>query len=154
MVGVCYYIYKHYTYKTTIDVVATVNDVKTSNNVVKEELIVANRSEIVDTIIESKVTVKPETTEFNVEEKPFFVMEELANRSLSTISLKDTTIYRCSGNISIHKVGLDETLTRISLKYYNDKRLWPYIVKHNNMQNYNQLAIGMELAIPRLVPKE
>lgn len=99
----------------------------------------------VDSLPESSASTLPEDT-------VFVITEELSARSLSSITLKDTTMYRCVGDIATHRVGTNETLTKISLKYFNDKRLWPYIVKHNNMHDHNQLAIGMELAIPRLVP--
>lgn len=87
-------------------------------------------------------------------EQPFIMVEELANRSLSIITVNDTLLYKAVGNLTIHRVGADETLTKIALKYYGDKKLWPYLVKHNDMGNHNQLEIGMELAIPRLVPRK
>ena len=53
-----------------------------------------------------------------------------------------------------HKVAANETLTKISRTYYGDNKLWPYIVKFNNMRNPNGLGYGMEIGIPRLVPKK
>ena len=88
------------------------------------------------------------------ENTPFVLLEELKQTPLSTITLKDTLLYSSAGNMAVHKVGIDETLTKIALKYYNDKKLWPYIVKYNNMNNHNQLEIGMELLIPKLVPRK
>ncbi|MBR5893375.1 MAG: HU family DNA-binding protein [Bacteroidaceae bacterium] len=86
------------------------------------------------------------------ESLPFVLVEELAQTKLSAISIKDTVHYTVSGIMAVHRVGLDETLVKISLSYYNDKRLWPYIVQHNRLKNFNQLEIGMEIEIPRLVP--
>ena len=88
------------------------------------------------------------------ESLPFVLVEELAQTKLSAISIKDTVHYTVSGIMAVHRVGLDETLVKISLSYYNDKRLWPYIVQHNRLKNFNQLEIGMEIEIPRLVPRK
>lgn len=102
----------------------------------------------VDTIIPTDTV----NTDEKAEEVPFVLIEELSQTKLSVITLKDTTLYKTVGNMAVHRVGLDETLVKISLVYYNDKRLWPYIVKHNNLRDHNQLEIGMEIQIPRLVP--
>ena len=114
-------------------------------------------------VIEKVETIPVDTTavtdtigaEEAVEEiRPFVLLEELAQTELSRISIKDTVHYAVSGIITVHRVGLDETLVKISLSYYNDKRLWPYIVHHNRLKNFNQLEIGMEIEIPRLVPRK
>lgn len=102
----------------------------------------------VDTIIPTDTV----NTDEKAEEVPFVLIEELSQTKLSVITLKDTALYKTVGNMAVHRVGLDETLVKISLVYYNDKRLWPYIVKHNNLRDHNQLEIGMEIQIPRLVP--
>ncbi len=85
--------------------------------------------------------------------KEFILVEQMSALPLSQITIKDTTIYRTAGTMTQHRIGLDETLTKISLKYFNDKRLWPYIVHYNNIKDYNKLEIGTELQIPYLVPR-
>ncbi len=85
--------------------------------------------------------------------KEFILVEQMSALPLSQITIKDTTIYRPAGTMAQHRIGLDETLTKISLKYFNDKRLWPYIVHYNNIKDYNKLEIGTELQIPYLVPR-
>lgn len=82
----------------------------------------------------------------------FVLIDEIARIKLSEITLKDTTMYKPCGEIARHVVEPDETLTKISLKYYGDKRLWPYIVNYNDLNDHNGLAIGMEIMIPRLRP--
>lgn len=88
-----------------------------------------------------------------VEEQPFVLLDTLAKRPLAMITVKDTTDYRISGTVVEHIVELEETLIKISLKHYGDKRLWPYIVQYNNLSKPNDLACGMVLKIPRLVPR-
>ncbi len=85
--------------------------------------------------------------------KEFILVEQMNNLPLAQVTIKDTIIYRPAGTMTIHRIGLDETLTKISLKYFKDKRLWPYIVHYNNIKDYNKLEIGTELQIPHLVPR-
>lgn len=84
---------------------------------------------------------------------PFVLVPALSERPLASITLADTTIYKAVGYVAEHRVASNETLTKIALKYYKDKRLWPYVVHYNKMSNHNQLEIGMILKIPRLVAK-
>ena len=112
-------------------------------------------SAVHDTVPADTVAVAVE--EPNVEEKAdgpyaFVLVDELAAKSIAAVGLKDTLLYTALASIATHKVAENETLTRISLKYYGDKRLWPYIVKYNNLHNPNGLSRGMSLEIPRLVP--
>lgn len=88
------------------------------------------------------------------EEKPytFTMLDELAAKSVGSVGRGDTLLYVADGSIATHTVAADETLVRIALKYYGDKRLWPYIVQHNKLHNPNGLNKGMELQIPRLQP--
>lgn len=115
-----------------------------------EQLIISviDSSEIV-----SQQEIKDVAEPAEEEEEAFVLATALAQRSLSSITQGDTTIYRMVGDIASHRVAPNETLTRIALKYYNDKRLWPYIVHYNKMGNHNQLEIGMILKIPRLTIK-
>ena len=56
----------------------------------------------------------------------------------------------CSG---VTQTRPDETLVRISLKYYGDKKLWPYIVKYNSLARPDDLSKGMKIVIPKLKPR-
>lgn len=101
--------------------------------------------------------VKPDSVEVAAEqpiEEPytFAMVDELAVKSVGSITRGDTLLYVANDTIATHTVAADETLVRISLKYYGDKRLWPYIVQYNKLYNPNGLSKGMELLIPRLQP--
>lgn len=84
----------------------------------------------------------------------FVMVEELAATPLKDITLADTLLYVADGELTRHKVAANETLTKIARTYYGDKKLWPYIVKFNNMRNPNGLGYGMEIGIPRLLPRK
>lgn len=71
-------------------------------------------------------------------------------KAVKDITLADTTDYTISGTMLTHKLKSGETIIQLSNKYYGDKRLWPYIVKHNRMKNFNSVAIGQAIQIPVL----
>lgn len=115
-----------------------------------------NDEQLIISVIDSSEIVSQQEVKDVAEpatEETFVLATALTQRSLSSITQGDTTIYRMVGDIASHRVAPNETLTRIALKYYNDKRLWPYIVHYNKMGNHNQLEIGMILKIPRLTIK-
>ena len=82
----------------------------------------------------------------------FELTEELAALDLKKITVADTTLYVSTGELATHIVAADETLTKIALNYFGDKRLWPYIVKYNNLAKPDDLCKGMEIFIPKLKP--
>ena len=134
------------------EVPATSNETETPAEpeevtVVQDSVAVAVADTVVQTVADSVAVTSP------VEEPPFVLAESLAARSIAEISVKDTADYSIAGTMTEHKVSLEETLIRISVKHYGDKRLWPYIVKYNNLSKPNDLACGMVLKIPRLVPR-
>lgn len=83
----------------------------------------------------------------------FILVDELAARSDRDITDADTTLYVAEGDIAVHVVAEDERLAKIAYDYYGSRKLWPYIAKHNNLKKPYGIAVGMELSIPRLQPK-
>lgn len=82
----------------------------------------------------------------------FVMIEELASMDLAKITMTDTHLYQITGEWCRHKVTNNETLTKIALKHYGSKKLWPYLVKHNNFARPDAIRIGMEISIPKLKP--
>lgn len=115
---------------------------------------------VVDTTaaIVDQPAVEEDATEMSVKEtvEPdeyrFVVTKELAMLALKDVTLADTVMYIAEGKLAEHKVVANETLTRIALKYYGDKRLWPYIVKYNSLTRPDELRRGMVIEIPMLEP--
>ena len=58
-----------------------------------------------------------------------------------------------SGTLVTHELKAGETIIQLAVKYYGDKRLWPYIVKYNWMKDFNNVAIGQMVNIPVLSEK-
>ena len=91
-----------------------------------------------------------------VKEEPyrFIATEKFLSLDIAKVSVADTVLYRATGELARHKVQSGDRLTKISLEYYGDKRLWPYIVSYNRLDDPNGIAEGMELSIPMLRPVE
>ena len=138
-----------------------VSDVESEENIVADETncfpcdtVIVIENDVFDPVKTPAVNIS-EVEEPKAEEAYAFVLlEQLDAIDLRSISVADTTLYVAEGELARHTVAADETLTRIARQYYGDKRLWPYIVKYNNMRDPNGLCRGMELVIPLLVPKK
>ena len=78
------------------------------------------------------------------------ITESLAAKSIKDITPADTTDYLIDGTQCTHTLQSGETIIQLARKYYGDKRLWPYIVKHNYITDFNKVGVGMEIKIPVL----
>ena len=85
--------------------------------------------------------------------QPFNLNQEDQAKALSKFTEADTVNYRIAGRLAVHTIEEGESLTKISNKYYGTKKLWPYLVKYNNLGSSNSLMVGNKINIPRLVAK-
>lgn len=67
----------------------------------------------------------------------------------------DSVNYVIVGTKTMYTIKEGETLTRVSLRFYGTKDLWPYIVKHNRdvIKNPDRVPYGTTLKIPELAKK-
>ena len=77
-------------------------------------------------------------------------LKDTTDKSLKDITMADTTAFTIQGTLATHTLQEGETIVRLAQKYYGDKRLWPYIVIHNGMQNPNSVVVGKAISIPKL----
>ncbi len=68
----------------------------------------------------------------------------------------DSTSYKIIGTEFTYKLEPGEMLTKVSLRFYRTKTLWPYLVEHNRdvFENPNKILPGTILKIPRLEKKQ
>lgn len=73
-----------------------------------------------------------------------------------TESLSDTVEYTISGTKFVYTLEEGETLVKVALKFYGNKKMWPYLVKHNNdvIKDPNNVSAGLIIRIPTLIPKK
>lgn len=66
--------------------------------------------------------------------------------------LPDSASYKITGTKTKYTIKEGETLTRVSLRFYGTKAMWPYIVKHNPdvIKNPNHVPYGTTIKIPEL----
>lgn len=125
------------------------NNMPQTNVVVEKEEAIVDSTEQKDTM---PVVVAQKEETVTVEAEPS-VSAVSISKELKDITLADTTGYAIVGTQVVHTLRKGETIISLSNKYYGDKRLWPYIVKHNNIVDFNKVAIGMKIAIPTLEGK-
>jgi len=63
--------------------------------------------------------------------------------------------YTISGTLTDYKLNEGETLTKVALKFYGIKALWPYIVKYNRsiISDPDNVPYGVIIKIPKLTEK-
>ena len=68
----------------------------------------------------------------------------------------DSVGYKIIGTETTYTIKEGETLTRVALRFYGTKTLWPYIVKHNPgvIKNPDNVPFGTTIKIPKLVKKQ
>ena len=70
----------------------------------------------------------------------------------SVSAYPDSASYKITGTKTKYTIKEGETLTRVSLRFYGTKAMWPYIVKHNPdvIKNPNNVPYGTTIKIPEL----
>ena len=68
----------------------------------------------------------------------------------------DSTNYTIVGTETTYTIKPGETLTRVALRFYGTKALYPYIVKHNPgvIKKPDNVPAGTTIKIPKLVKKQ
>ena len=135
------------------------------NIVSSQEVIAETKNEpavIIEDSVASATTAEPATPIEEIQASDeadaddaysLILVDELAARSDRDITDADTTLYVAEDDIAVHVVAEDERLAKIAYDYYGSRKLWPYIAKRNNLKKPYGIAVGMELSIPKLQPK-
>ena len=117
-----------------------------------------------DTIEQDSVKdIKPETPKTAITPTPVVPQKKEAvtpaktenkvvRQQPSTSVYLDSASYKITGTKTKYTVKEGETLTRVSLRFYGTKAMWPYIVKHNPdvIKNPNNVPYGTTIKIPEL----
>ena len=115
-----------------------------------------------DTIEQDSVKdIKPETPKTSITPTPVVPQKKEAvtpaktenkviRQQPSTSVYLDSASYKITGTKTKYTVKEGETLTRVSLRFYGTKAMWPYIVKHNPdvIKNPNNVPYGTTIKIP------
>ena len=73
----------------------------------------------------------------------------------TAVELNKLEKYTISGTLTDYKLNEGETLTKVALKFYGTKALWPYIVKYNRsiISDPDNVPHGVIIKIPKLTEK-
>lgn len=77
-------------------------------------------------------------------------------KSSATPFEPDSVGYIIDGTETTYTIKEGETLTKVALRFYGTKALWPYLVKHNPgiIKNPDNVPYGTTIKIPKLVKKQ
>lgn len=76
----------------------------------------------------------------------------LAQQQPTASAYSDSASYKITGTKTKYTIKEGETLTKVSLRFYGTKAMWPYIVKHNPkvIKNPDNVPYGTTIEIPEL----
>lgn len=108
-----------------------------------------------DTVTETLAVVsKPEQTPVQTVTQPAPKKEQ--KKTTATPFEPDSVGYIIDGTQTTYTIKEGETLTKVALRFYGTKALWPYLVKHNPgvIKNPDNVPYGTTIKIPKLVKKQ
>lgn len=93
---------------------------------------------------------KGKDTVFSVRRQP-----QVNTVSAKKETLADTVEYTITGTQGTYTIQPGESLVKVSLKFYGNKKLWPYLVRHNKdiIKDADNIPKGITIRIPVLTPK-
>ena len=108
--------------------------------------IIAHKDTVVEAVQPQPVVKKEPTAEpVKAESKP-------AQQQPVASAYSDSASYKITGTKTKYTIKEGETLTKVSLRFYGTKAMWPYIVKHNPkvIKNPDNVPYGTTIEIPEL----
>jgi len=107
---------------------------------------IAHKDTMVEAVQPQPVVKKEPTAEpVKAESKP-------AQQQPAASVYSDSASYKITGTKTKYTIKEGETLTKVSLRFYGTKAMWPYIVKHNPkvIKNPDNVPYGTTIEIPEL----
>jgi len=107
---------------------------------------ITHKDTVAEAVQPQPVVKKEPTAEpVKVESKP-------AQQQPAASAYSDSASYKITGTKTKYTIKEGETLTKVSLRFYGTKAMWPYIVKHNPkvIKNPDNVPYGTTIEIPEL----
>ena len=108
--------------------------------------IIAHKDTVAEAVQPQPVVKREPTAEpVKAESKP-------AQQQPVASAYSDSASYKITGTKTKYTIKEGETLTKVSLRFYGTKAMWPYIVKHNPkvIKNPDNVPYGTTIEIPEL----
>ena len=136
---------------------------QTDNKVLTDSISVKDTTAVAkaDTAVPKKPVDKPviKKPDATVVAKQPVVVAASASQSpkqSGAANIPDSTNYTIVGTEATYTIQPGETLTKVALRFYGTKALYPYIVKHNPnvIKKPNNVPAGTTIKIPKLAKKQ
>ena len=125
----------------------------TDSIVRKDTTTVVAKKDTVAEVVTPKVVEEPKPVV--KQETPVVAPKKETKKAAATPFEPDSVNYKIVGTKATHTIQEGETLTKVALRFYGTKALWPYIVKHNSgvIKNPDHVPYGTVIKIPELEKK-
>lgn len=137
------------------------NTVAADTTAAKDTTAIAKADTVSKKIVAEPVAKKPDAPAVAKQPAPVPAPAHTApashpRKQVEAAYVPDSTSYTITGTETKYTIKPGETLTRVSLRFYGTKALYPYIVKHNRdiIKKPNNVPAGTTIKIPKLVKKQ
>ena len=125
--------------------------------VIKQEIVPDTLTVVKDTVAEvaqQSKEIVPEEIRKKTPDQEATITTKTSGKTAMPVK-PDSVNYKILGTKATYTIKEGETLTRVSLRFYGTKDLWPYIVQHNRdvIKNPDNVPYGTTLKIPELVKR-
>ena len=119
----------------------------------KDTATVVAKKDTVAEVVTPKVVEEPKPVV--KQETPVVAPKKETKKAAATPFEPDSVNYKIVGTKTTYTIQEGETLTKVALRFYGTKALWPYIVKHNSgvIKNPDHVPYGTVIKIPELEKK-
>lgn len=119
----------------------------------KDTATVVAKKDTVAEVVTPKVVEEPKPVV--KQETPVVAPKRETKKAAATSFEPDSVNYKIVGTKTTYTIQEGETLTKVALRFYGTKALWPYIVKHNSgvIKNPDHVPYGTVIKIPELEKK-
>ena len=119
----------------------------------KDTATVVAKKDTVAEVVTPKVVEEPKPVV--KQETPVVAPKKEIKKTAATPFEPDSVNYKIVGTKTTYTIQEGETLTKVALRFYGTKALWPYIVKHNSgvIKNPDHVPYGTVIKIPELEKK-
>ena len=126
---------------------------RTDSVIRKDSATMVAKKDTVAEVVTPKVVEEPKPV---VKQKtPATAPKKETKKAAATPFEPDSVNYKIVGTKATYTIQEGETLTKVALRFYGTKALWPYIVKYNSgvIKNPDHVPYGTVIKIPELEKK-
>lgn len=130
------------------------DNIALTDSIVSKDVVVPARTDTVAETVAATTPALKNTPKENVQAQS--PAPKKAQKKTVAPFEPDSVGYTIVGTETTYTIKEGETLTKVALRFYGTKALWPYIVKHNPdvIKNPDNVPYGTTIKIPKLAKKQ